>query len=82
MKNLRNILSIGLVAFAASSIYGCELKPKKEKAERLLSTTFITTSEKPKNVEHAKSNSATNSKRQSGCNGKNDGCLLPKDLLP
>lgn len=48
MKNLKNILSIGLVAFAASSIYGYELKPKEEKAERLLATTFTTNTEKPK----------------------------------
>ena len=48
MKNLKNILSIALVAFTVGTIYSCELKAKEKQVEKHLATTLVTTSEKPK----------------------------------
>ncbi|CAM3530703.1 vWA domain-containing protein [Zobellia roscoffensis] len=50
MKNTRQILGLLCMSFAITSMYGCELKPKKTTAEPVLAQVFSPINdEKPKN---------------------------------
>ncbi|MGS0525099.1 vWA domain-containing protein [Zobellia nedashkovskayae] len=49
MKNTRKILGLAFMSFALTSMYGCELKPKKATTKPVLTQSFTTANdEKPK----------------------------------
>ncbi|CAM4097545.1 vWA domain-containing protein [Zobellia nedashkovskayae] len=48
MKNTRQILGLAFMSFALTSMYGCDLKPKKATTEPVLIQSFTTSDEKPK----------------------------------
>ncbi|MDT0605641.1 vWA domain-containing protein [Croceitalea rosinachiae] len=47
MKNLKNIIGVGLIAFAMSSAYSCETKSKKASDKKLFTTAIIPEAKKP-----------------------------------
>lgn len=47
MKNLKNIIGLGLLTFAMGTAYGCETKPKKADDKKLIVRAIIPEAEKP-----------------------------------
>jgi len=47
MKNLKNIIGLGLMAFSISTAYSCEIKSKKNDNKKLIATAIVPETEKP-----------------------------------